>query len=314
MTDGFEQLDLFQIEQREVAPCPDSVLWRSPAVSQLSGLPKLYLGTSSWTFQGWGGLVYQEQYAPSELAHQGLRAYAQTPIFRTVSLDRTYYRPISVAEYRRFCQQIPKDFRFVVKAPRDLLKTFAGRIDLGAFTREFLSPTVQGLGPNLGVVLLQFPPAAAREGGSDFLAVLRRFLVGLPREVGFSLEMRDASLLGPGLREALRDTSISLCASIHPTLPDPDQQLIQVPPAPQSPLVFRWNLRPSLDYTQARNDFAPFNELRSEDPRRRHLLARLAKRALDAGREVYITVNNKAEGCAPLSLLRLLEELSSPNS
>ena len=32
-------------------------------------------------------------------------------------------------------------------------------------------------------------------------------------------------------------------------------------------------------------------------------------RALDAGRQLFVTVNNKAEGCAPLSLVSLLTEL-----
>lgn len=100
-----------------------------------------------------------------------------------------------------------------------------------------------------------------------------------------------------------------MCASVHPRLPSPQQQLLAVPPAPNCPIVVRWNLRPSMEYEEARKDFAPFDALKSEDPSRRQTLARLIARALQAGRVVYATANNKAEGCAPLTLAALLTEV-----
>ena len=39
----------------------------------------LFLGTSSWSFPGWAGLVYDREAAQSMLARQGLAAYAQHP-------------------------------------------------------------------------------------------------------------------------------------------------------------------------------------------------------------------------------------------
>lgn len=102
---------------------------------------------------------------------------------------------------------------------------------------------------------------------------------------------------------------MSLCASIHPALPSPEQQLLAIPPTPGCPLVFRWNLRPSLEYRQAQADFRPFNSLKMPDPGRREGLAQLIARALRAGRQVYVTANNKAEGCAPLSLRALLDRI-----
>ncbi|MFX6450720.1 DUF72 domain-containing protein, partial [Acinetobacter baumannii] len=48
---------------------------------------------------------------------QGLAAYAAHPLLRTVSLDRNFYRPLTVSQYQRYAEQVPEDFRFVVKAP-----------------------------------------------------------------------------------------------------------------------------------------------------------------------------------------------------
>jgi hypothetical protein len=38
----------------------------------------------------------------------------------------------------------------------------------------------------------------------------------------------------------------------------------------------------------------------------------LAARAAARGREVFVTINNKAEGSAPLSVLRLAEAITAP--
>lgn len=275
--------------------------------------PNLYLGTSSWSFPGWEGLVYDRHYPENRLAQSGLKAYSAHPLFRTVSLDRTYYRPMALDEFKKLRAQVPDTFRFVVKAPRDLLKPTRDGFDLATLSREFLTPAARGLGDTLGVVLLQFPPGTQADWGPEFVPALGRLLRGLPQGLSYSLELRDEELLGPRLRGELEGTSTSLCASIHPHLPDPDQQLLKVPPTMGTPVVFRWNLRPSLDYKQAKNNFSPFRQLASEDSRRRRLLARLVRRALQAGRAVYLTANNKAEGCAPLTLLKFLEELSSLN-
>src|SRR5690606_10463727 len=70
----------------------------------------LRLGTSSWHYSGWSGLVWDRDYPEATLSRHGLPAYARHPLFRAVGLDRSFYRPLTVA-------QVPEDFRFVVKAP-----------------------------------------------------------------------------------------------------------------------------------------------------------------------------------------------------
>jgi uncharacterized protein YecE (DUF72 family) len=63
--------------------------------------PQLYLGTSSWTFPGWQGLVYDRAASASVLARYGLAAYARHPLLRTVGLDRTFYAPIAADDMLR---------------------------------------------------------------------------------------------------------------------------------------------------------------------------------------------------------------------
>lgn len=223
-------------------------------------------------------------------------------------MDKSYYRPPEEAEFARLAAQVPEHFRFVVKAPRDLLEPRAQGFDSSGLIRDFLEPAARGMGRKLGVVLLQFPPGAGR-AGRLFCRQLADLLDVLPTDITYCVEVRDAELLGPHLQEALHGTPTPLCASIHPKLPAPEKQLLAVPPPPGAPIMVRWNLRPSLDYEEAKDDFAPFNSLKSPDPGRRDRLAHLIARALQAGRKVYVTANNKAEGCAPLSLRALLDRV-----
>jgi hypothetical protein len=73
------------------------------------------------------------------------------------------------------------------------------------------------------------------------------------------------------------------------------------------PLVVRWNLHAGRGYEDAKADYYPFNRLIEEDLPSRTALARLARTAAAADRDVFITINNKAEGSAPLSVQRLAE-------
>ena len=53
--------------------------------------PDLWLGTSSWSFPGWAGLVYDREYSERRLAREGLGAYARHPLARAVGIDRSYH-------------------------------------------------------------------------------------------------------------------------------------------------------------------------------------------------------------------------------
>ena len=62
---------------------------------------------------------------------------------------------------------------------------------------------------------------------------------------------------------------------------------------------------PDLGYEEARELYAPFDRLVNEDPGVRGDITELVLEALAEGRPVYVTVNNKAEGSAPVSIERL---------
>src|SRR5690606_8179241 len=94
------------------APVPERLV---QVAAELPAL--LRMGGSTWSYPGWEGLVWDGPYDPSVLAKNGLTAYAQHPLLRTVCIDRSFWRPLTVSQYASYAGQSPAEFSFVVKCP-----------------------------------------------------------------------------------------------------------------------------------------------------------------------------------------------------
>ena len=159
----------------------------------------LYLGTSSWSFPGWEGIVYDRKVSQTTLARYGLTAYARHPLFRTVCIDRTYYGPITADVFARYKSAVPEDFRFVVKAHElvtsvrlkdDLASPNPSFLEPGYAVDEVIGPCLEGLGRRAAVLLLQFPPQIVDDVAA-FNDKLHRFLSELPKGVLYAVELRN---------------------------------------------------------------------------------------------------------------------------
>ena len=305
----------------------------APAVTALgTTLPsRIHLGTSSWSFTGWTGLVYAARAgkpaSEQAIARHGLAAYAAHPLFRTVSLDRTFYAPLSQDEFARYASQVPAHFRFVVKAPAAITdpvvrKPGSGEaardnplfLDATAAATTFIRPAIDGLGSKAGPLVFQFPPLGRRlvSDVPKLAARIAAFMAVLPRGPLYAVEVRDPQLVCDGFARSLEDAGAVPCLAVHARMPPVDEQaevfgLTQH--AARQPLVARWNLHAGRGYEDAKADYFPFNRLMEEDVPSRAALSRLARAAAAAGRDVFITINNKAEGSAPLSVQKLAEQI-----
>jgi hypothetical protein len=74
-------------------------------------------------------------------------------------------------------------------------------------------------------------------------------------------------------------------------------------------LIVRWNLHAGFGYEEAKARYAPFTRLVDEDITNRVSLARLCLDAAARGQPAFVIANNKAEGSAPLTLIRLAEQI-----
>lgn len=293
----------------------------------------VHLGTSSWSFPGWEGLVYAQAASESLLSREGLNAYGRHPLLRSVSLDRTFYAPISEAQYARYAAQVPAGFRFVVKAPNlvtdAVLRDDKGGatgpnpsfLDAAIATEHFVDPCLAGLGAKAGPLVFQFSPfpLAMLADPAEWVARLRRFLEALPplpasnaaQQAFYAVEFRDAEVITPRLARMLQDIGVRYCVAIHARLPAVERQLQAHAATGPGPLVVRWNLLAGHRYDAAKAKFAPFDKIVVPDPVTRRALARAAREAQAGGAPVWIVANNKAEGSAPLTVELLAREITA---
>lgn len=323
------QLNLFDTpEAATLAPVVGAAAVTPDLVTLGRRLPaQLYLGTSSWAFPGWQGLVYDRASSTSTLARHGLAAYAQHPLLRTVCLDRTFYTPISAAEYADYAAVVPDDFRFLVKAHawctqptrhiaprspthREVVNEVFLQPDYAI--EHVVAPWCAGLGPKAGPLLFQFSPMDVRAlgGPQAFATRLHTFLAALPSGPCYAVEVRNAALLCPEYVQALTDLGVCHCYNVHPNMPTPDAQQRLVPFEAMPALVVRWSLHPGQRYEAAKARYQPFHRLVDADLASRHAIAALCRTALAAGHPAFVTANNKAEGSAPHTVMHLAASIA----
>ncbi len=314
-------------ERGRVLPAPVA----EPLVETASALPAgIFLGTSSWSFPTWRGLVYADDYTPAALAHDGLEAYARHPLLRSVGIDRTFYAPISAAEFAHYARQVPTSFRFLVKAPAQCVSPWSRAegghrsadnphyLDAGFAAEQFVLAAMEGLGERAGPLVFQFPPLGRGIIGQPaaFAQRLAAFLARLPRGPLYAVELRDSALLTDAYLAALRDSGARHCLGLHPRQPGVREQARLLDKLAPGPLVARWNLHLSYGYEEAREHYYPFTRLVDEDLPTRVALARLCLQSLSRGHPAFVIANNKAEGSAPLTVFKLAQliadELSRP--
>ena len=284
------------------------------------------MGTSSWSFPGWAGLVWAGRHPAEVLSRDGLPAYARHPLLRAAGIDRTFYAPLPAEGFALHAAQVPEDFRFLVKASQRCtfpsLRDGPGRgaarenprfLD-PAFARDaVVAPAVEGLGDRLGTLLFQFPPLPRSETRDPprFAARLSAFLQALPRGPRYAVEIRDAELLHADLAAALAGAGASHAFTVHPSMPSLEVQAVTAPVEQQPALVVRWMLGHGRGYEEARDLYAPFDRLAAPDPGSRGSVAELVARAVRAGKEGLVIVNNKAEGSSPLSIVELARAVAA---
>jgi uncharacterized protein YecE (DUF72 family) len=310
------QAALFELPAPEIEPAPASPEHRELAAR----LPRdVRLGTMSWSFAGWRGVVYGHV-PESVLAERGLEAYGRHPLLGGVEIDRSYYEPLGVELLAVYARQVPEGFRFLVKAHEACsVRRFPTHARYGSKRGELnplyldaayaaeavVQPVASALGPKLGAILLQFSPAREAPDPRAFARELSAFLSRLPRGIVYAVELRDRRLFTPAYADALVEGGAVHCHNAWSGMPDVLSQAKLVPPAARRPLIVRWLLAPGERYEDVRDRYRPFDRITREDVPVRSAIARLVAKGAAHGVPALVTINNKAEGCAPESAFRL---------
>ena len=152
----------------------------------------------------------------------------------------------------------------------------------------------------------------------DILQRIRTMLAALPAmrpvapEAVMAVEVRNPEFLTPDFVGILREAGATYCLGLHARMPTIDDQLPLQRALWPGPLVCRWNLNRrhgAYGYEDAKGLYEPFDKLVDSDSETRAALARVIVGTTGAGHNAYVTINNKAEGSAPLSVVALAEAI-----
>jgi uncharacterized protein YecE (DUF72 family) len=271
---------------------------------------QLRMGTSSWTFEGWAGLLYEARASARAIREHGLGTYARHPLIRGAGVDRTFHSPMSREQLEAYRAAVPEDFTFLFKAHQDL--TFpsfpnvprfgarAGRanpcyLDTDYALKAVVEPIRAVWADGRAVVLFQFPPQGSMGGARGFADRLGEFLSALPPGPRYAVEIRNADLFTPRYLKTLREAGVLHCINGHPSMPPMERQFEVTGSGDRDYLLVRWMLARSLDYGAAKQRYSPYDRVVDVDPGSRSALVRMIQ-ACSA--PTLLIVNNNAEGCA----------------
>lgn len=178
-------------------------------------LPKVFLGTSSFTAAGWEGTFYP----PGMRSKDFLRHYGTQ--FQTVEIDSTFYGTPNASTVAGWNEKTPQDFTFAVKVPQIITHEKA-LVRCEPEWDEFVE-RMSLLGTKLGPMLLQFPKFDkwVLKTADEFRTRLSAFLKRATPSLRLAVEIRNRDWLDDRLMDLLREHNAALALTDTTFLPRP---------------------------------------------------------------------------------------------
>lgn len=287
-------------------------------------------GTSSWTYPGWKGLVYQRDYPKTGNSAPMLEEYARFPLFRTAGIDSTFYAPPTPELLASYARALPPDFQCVSKVwdrltvltfPKARYRALGGEpnpdfLNPQVFLDEVLRPYHEHFQEHTGPFVFEFQTIGRGEGlnAQGFADRLDAFFGQLPRDYRYAVEIRNREFLTAPYFAVLREHNVAHVFNSWTRMPSVGEQL-DIPGVFSAPFtVARILLRPGRTYSDAVDAFAPYDRIHDHNDELRHDIVRLVRQAQGLRIPAYVLVNNRAEGSAPITIAAVAEILESGGS
>ena len=287
----------------------------------------LRIGTCSWKYDAWKGLVYdsEKKYGPYDY----LADYAK--FFNTVEIDQWFWslfpQGIKLPDAKTvkvYTESVPDDFLFTVKVPNAVTLThynakqpstsrkYANRanpyfLDVGLFN-GFLE-TLEPMRDKLGPVMFQFEYLNKRKMPSKkaFLDGLGAFFEQAPKGFDYAIETRNPNYLSEGFFDFLRKRMLGfvlLEGYYMPPIAD-IAATYDVRTAGFSILRLHGPDRQGIENRTGRL----WDEIVEPKDEGLEATASIIEQNTAQGIPTYANINNHFEGCAPLTIQKLLKLL-----
>ncbi|HEX8983902.1 MAG TPA: DUF72 domain-containing protein [Bryobacteraceae bacterium] len=284
---------------------------------------RVFVGTSSWKYEGWLGQVYSRErylfrggFSQKRFEAECLAEYART--FPVVCGDFTFYQFPSPAHWRKLFDRVPETLGFAFKAPEEITARvfpetprYAARggtlnhsfLDVELLRESFLKP-LEPYRERVRVLIFEFGAFSqkAYAHAREFAADLDRFLGALPPGFRYSVEIRNPEFLQPEYFECLARHGVAHVFNAWSRMPELGAQIANPDAFTAEFTVCRALLRAGRSYADAVKLFSPYEEIQDPNPEGRQAIRDLVEWAKANRRSAFIYVNNRFEGNAPRTI------------
>jgi uncharacterized protein YecE (DUF72 family) len=288
----------------------------------------IYIGGSSWKYEGWLGQVYRRErylsrgrFSRKLFEAECLREYAET--FPTVCGDFAFYQFPTEEFWRRLFHQTPAGFRFAFKVPEQITckvfpthsrygalsgKANEGFLDARMFYEMFARPLVP-YRDKTALLIFEFGTFGRRSFAElgEFLDRLDPFLAALPQEFRYAVEIRNPEFLEKDYFSCLRNHHVAHVYNAWSKMPELRSQIAIPDSMTADFVVCRALLRRGRVYEEAVATFSPYMEIQDPNPEARDSMRVLIQRAREEKKMLFLYVNNRLEGNAPMTILSVTE-------
>lgn len=285
------------------------------------------IGTCSWKYDSWKGLIYdpKKNYKPNDY----LRDYAEH--YNTVEIDQWFWslfptgaklpNPETVKIYS---ESVLDDFLFTVKAPNSITLThhyakqssqykhIANKpnehflnLDLLKIFMELLQP----MGKKLGPIMFQFEYLKRKKMPSleAFVDQLGEFFDHAPKGFDYAVEIRNPNYLKPAYFDFLVNADI-IPVFIEGYYMSPISEVVDKLDVPSHNMLLIRLTGPDRQEIEKLTG-KRWNRVVSPKDESLKSVAQIVGKHIEQKRRVVVNVNNHYEGCAVLTINRLIDLL-----
>lgn len=296
----------------------------------------VYIGTSSWRYEGWLGKLYSPERYLTRGKHSDAKfkrdcLHEHGEVFSTVCVDAGYYRFPSPKWIAELMESTPERYRFTFKVTDDITAcTFpnlprhgekAGKrneyfLNAELFQQGFLTP-LEPWREKCGVLVFEFSHLHPRDfaRGRDFVEALGAFLGALPKGWRYAVEVRNRSLLQPDYFAMLRAHGVAHVFNAWTKMPTIGEQMALDGSLNCADFrVARFLLKQGRTFEEGVQLFAPYNSVKEPNEPARSAAVKLIQLMLDRDlsgdkRLLYLYFNNRLEGCSLETIYAVLMHL-----
>jgi uncharacterized protein YecE (DUF72 family) len=287
----------------------------------------LKIGTCSWKYDSWKGLIYEAEkdYRPYDY----LIDYAKH--YNTVEIDQWFWSLFptgaklpDIETVKIYSDSVPDDFIFTVKAPNSITlthhypkQTSCNKHIANQPNPHFLNidilkrflETLQPLKNKLGPVMFQFEYLNRQKMPSltAFIEKLSEFFGQAPKEFDYAVEIRNPNYLKQSFFNFLKDMSISPILLEGYYMPAISKVMEDLDISSDKSLIIRL-MGPDRQKIEKLTG-EKWDKIVAPKDMALKSIVNIIEQNIGQGRKVFVNVNNHYEGCAVLTIERLMNIL-----